>query len=273
MKTSIFLTLLVAAFSLNVFAEIKYAFDEQDNENACDTIDSSRAADLHNCFVKHGRSKTYLAKQKELAKALREEQRKADKIAKLTSELTDGEFDFKGLQAAAFADRVFIAEKRVKSGYKLGEPEIITSGNNLCKFLGFEKAQVTKISDSPFEGEEGKVQVTKSMLRSKVDFELFPALSEDESENTYLYVFTYIKCVKRKDLKSKNEVFDAITEKVDYEPLVKTAVSLDEQTSNPDKNINDESRAGRKPAVVTELPESEIESKKNAAFINGSGVK
>jgi hypothetical protein len=248
--------------SLNAFAGLNHPLDEKAEKNLCDELEDQVAID--NCHKEYGKSASYIKKQENLAKTLKEEMAKADKIARLTKDITTEEFNYEQLKAKGF-NKIYIAEKRVESGGVLGKPETVTTGEHLCRRLGYEKSQKTVIR-TKHDNKTKALRVTEEFFGDKLVFEKYE-LSDNEKETTNLYPFDSITCVKSKS--KDNEVFAAIKEEVirDEDDKVADSDLTPDQIADEDfKKIFDNKRSpkeSRRPAVVSE---SDLERQKDEAL-------
>jgi hypothetical protein len=271
MKTSTFLTLLLATLSLNAFAGLNHPMDGKEETNLCDTLEDQAAIDECHKDPQFGKSASYIKKQENLAKTLKEEKVKADKIARLTKEITTEEFSYEQIKAKGFG-KIYIAEKRVESGGVLGKPETVTAGYHMCRRLGFEKSQKTVIR-TKHDNKTKALRVTEEIIGDKLVFEKYE-LTDAEKETTNLYPFESITCVKSRS--KDNEVFAAIKEEVIRGEVEKNEDNdlTPEQVANKDvERILDNKRSpkeSRKPAVVTE---SDLETQKDEALKRMNGAR
>jgi len=274
MKTSTFLTLFLATLSLNSYAGLNHPADGKVKTNICDELVGDDQALIDACHAEHGKSSAFLKKQENLVKDLREKRIEDKRLADLAKNIETHEFDSAELLKKGF-NRIFIAEKLTeKRPGVFGKPATITSGDNLCRYFGFQKAQKSVISGK-HDNKTKAFVITEATFSDKLSVESYK-LEDSETNNSNLYPFVSVTCVKSKI--KENEVFDAIKEEVVRGEAVKvkaedekelTADEIVEEDMNKIVGIIDDRRSAkesRSPAVVA--PSKSVDDLYENAFEN-----
>ena len=125
------------------------------------------------------------------------------------------------------------------NGYK---EKRITEGDNLCQYLGYEKALMSKVSGELWENKNNIVKVDKQGLI--LDTNIWgnlksPEIYRDEENEFTVRKYIEINCLRRKD-KNLGGSADALKKVV--EDLIRLPDDLNTSSTNSNTRVNNESR-------------------------------
>jgi hypothetical protein len=120
----------------------------------------------------------------------------------------------------------------------------ITEGDNLCQFLGYEKALMSKVSGELWENKNNIVKVDKQglILDTNIWGKLkSPEIYRDEENEFTVRKYVEISCLRRKD-KELSGSSDAL--KAVVEDLIRLPDDLNANSTSSNPAMNNESRSG-----------------------------
>lgn len=216
--------------------------------NLCDDMEESGKStpeQIQKCVAKFGESDTYKENQikkkwladTEAAKSAEDKAKQNERKAK-EANLEFKKFTSADLTEAGFG-KDFYAIRIEYKNQKRQEPKRITTGDALCKYLGFEKVRTSTLSGDIIPSNANKngfvINTNFFGIVSK-EPELF---SEDDAEAQYVvHKYIDITCVKviSKDVPGMEELVKGLTEFISYgDPM--TVKSVDKSAT-----VNDTSR-------------------------------
>jgi hypothetical protein len=243
-------------FSFLFFCSLSGSIDAMaSSRNLCDDlVDSgtSSEADIIRCLhdPRFGRSDHY--KEMEAAKLNKSSEQKTDneKANQSKDNIEIKTFTQDDLFSAGFG-KPFYAIRGDWSNNQYKEKRI-TEGDNLCQFLGYEKALTSKVSAELWENKNNTVKVDKQGLVIDTNFWgklKDPEIYRDEDNEFTVRKYVEVSCVKRKDkdLEGSKDALKAIVERLDRINTPDDASnSLSGATLDPESNMNQDSRSSNK---------------------------
>lgn len=243
------LALLFVVASTKTFAAEK---------NDCDRLIEAGfpMSSVEKCWEENGKSEYYLQRQaaerREYEENQAEEQRQeaqrqaeARRLAQLQEAIVKKTFSFLELKEKGYGVPFIAVERKYiyKSNgqFKKTEDEVKTSGTNICKLLGFEKATSLDINKKEVDSHKAKgnalyVKKTGGFINS-VKYEKMP-YTESDPDKTVMYVRS-VTCVRSRV--ANNEVLEAMKEAIRYlEADLNTGAPIVRQNVA----VNDSSRFG-----------------------------
>jgi hypothetical protein len=203
------------------------------SKNKCDELIEAGMPQsaIERCWEQYGKSEHYLAKvasdrreyEQQQANELSEQQQiNAEKrrVQILQKALVEKRFTYLDLKNKGFG-LPFIATKRTfiyKSNgeFKKTKDETLTSGTNVCKFLGFDKAKTVEINSKEIEADKAKGRALfikkSSPLFGSTSYNEKP-FTETDPDVVVLYMRA-VTCVRSKV--ANNELLDTIKEATKY---------------------------------------------------------
>ncbi len=225
-------------------------------KNDCDKLIElgAPAAAIKKCHDEIGYSEYYLERQDQLlqdaqdrseAEIRAEEQRAAEeeRLRRLKEAITEKHFTYLDLKEKGFG-LPYVAKQRTfkydGSGYVTGvEEEMITTGTEMCKFLGFEKAKKVVINKTGVNARDARGK----SLHIKTENPLFGAkkykreVYSSDKKGRKVHYFQSITCVRSRI--ADNELMEHVSEVISY-------LEADLQTGAPisqsDTHVNDSNR-------------------------------
>lgn len=218
--------------------------------NLCDDMaESGKSSDeqVQKCIAKFGESDTYKENQaKKKWQADAEAAKSAEDKAKQSEKKTqEANVEFKKFTSAELAEagfgKDFYAIKTPYKNQKRQEPKRITTGDALCKYLGFEKVRSSTLSQDIIPSKANKNGlVIKTNFLGVVSKE--PDLFvEDEEDQYVVHKYIDITCAKviSKDVPGMEDLIKGYTEIITYGDLM-TTKSVDKSAA-----VNDSARTGK----------------------------
>lgn len=232
------------------------------DKNICDDLiaNGAPASAINACWEKHGKSEYYLERQQEIleeadereeAERRAEQQRAAEeaRLQRLQQAISKKTFTFIDLRNEGFGLPYIAKQTTYKydgSGYVTGkEDEMITTGTEMCKYLGFEKAERVIINKKGVSAREAKGKAlhieTKNPLFGSKKYEQKVYTSDKRGRK--VYYFNSITCVRSRI--ADNELMEHISEIVSYlEADLQTGAPVNRDNTrvhDGNRNANDSS--------------------------------
>jgi hypothetical protein len=225
-------------------------------KNLCDQLiaEGASAATVQKCHEEIGYSEYYLERQEQLlqdaqerseAETRAEEQRSAEeeRLRRLKEAITEKHFTYLDLKEKGFGLPYVAKQVTYKydgSGYVTGaDEEMITTGTEMCKFLGFEKAKKVVINKKGVSARDAKGK----SLHIKTSNPLFGSkkyerqVYSSDQKGRKVYYFQSVTCVRSRI--ADNELMEHINQVTSY-------LEADLQTGAPiaqtDTRVNDSGR-------------------------------
>jgi len=203
------------------------------DKNICDDLIENGAptSAVEACWEEHGKSEYYLERQQDILQDANEreedeiraeEQRRAEeeRLRRLKEAITEKKFTFLDLKAKGFGLPYIAKQTTYKydgSGYITGkDDEMITTGTEMCKYLGYEKARKVLINNKGVNAREAKGKA----LYIKTENPLFGSkkykqkVYTSDKRGRKVYYFQSITCVRSRI--ADNELMDHISEVIGY---------------------------------------------------------
>lgn len=226
------------------------------SRNICDDLIDNGApkASIERCWETHGKSEHYLSNQQDLLRDAedreeddrRERQQREEeetRLRRLREAISEKKFTFLDLKEKGFG-LPYIAKQTTyeydSRGYIDGQDdEMLTSGTEMCKYLGYEKAKLVTINKKGVSSRNAKGQAlyidTKNPLFGSKKY--VQKVFKSNKTGRKVYYFQSITCVRSRI--ADNEIMDHVSEVISY-------LEADLQTGAPirrtNTRVNDRSR-------------------------------
>lgn len=219
--------------------------------NLCDDmIESGKSTDeqIKKCLAKMGESELYRSKKAKQEQEKREAEARSAEAAAKKANIETKKFSVAELTEAAFGKAFYAISIDYKNRYKPKE-ERVTTGDALCKYLGYEKALKTIVSPEimPLDAHKNGLIIDTNFF-GKVSKE--PELYEDEKATKTVRKYVEITCAKvmSVEVAGTAEELSKVVEDLVVVNAVNTPPKDDGQ-----RGVNDGSR---KPSEVNKTPNS-----------------
>lgn len=228
------------------------------DKNICDDLIDNGAPQraIEMCWEKHGKSKHYLESQEELQRSAEDRElqerevqaqteREENRLRRLREAITEQTFSFLDLKESGFGLPYIAKQTTYKydsRGFIKGqEDEMITSGAEICKYLGFEKAKAVVINRKGLSARDAKGQAlfieTKDPLFGSKSYKQQVFTSNKKGRK--VYYFQSVTCVRSRI--ADNEMMDHVKEIISYlEADLQTGAPI----NKPSTRVNNRNRHG-----------------------------